>query len=257
MVELRHGPAGIAEAASGSSVSRATTVNLILAHFVVTSDAKEEDLRMLFDKTPANIVVVTYDLAPGEKPTKIEVAMKKAIADQWYAHWVGCGVVLGKKVRIASVDLLASTTCGPHLLTCFRFVTRESCFNRRFAVAVAAMYHNKDMGIGVAYDNRWLDSARSALAYHQVRFLAGVFSCPKEQVEALVGSLHNVGSLPFFQPWRTEDAGALGSDEDRAAVAARFGVWPSSVMNFAIYPAYAVMLGPCKDVVVPNAWDAP
>ena len=58
----------------------------------------------------------------------------------------------------------------------------------------------------------------------------------------------------FFQPWWTEDAGTRCDDEDMAAVAAakRFRVRPRDVKYIVAYPAYVVMLGPYKDVVVPD-----
>ena len=63
----------------------------------------------------------------------------------------------------------------------------------------------------------------------------------------------------FFQPWWTEDAGTRCDDEDMAAVAAakRFGVRPRDVKYIVAYPAYVVMLGPYKDVVVPDMRKAP
>ena len=239
----------------------ATTVNCILAHFVMTSDAKVGDLYWLFDTTPAHIAVVTYDLAPGEKPTEIAASMGKAVADHWHAHWVQGGVFLGKKARFASVELISTSICGPHLPTCLQFVTLESRFNPRAAVAVAALFHDQVVGLAEPYDNRWLDSVRRSLADYQVRFLAGVPLCPREQVEALLSSLNIAGSRSFSQSWWTKDPGSSlltqPGDEEWDAVAANFGVRPEDAMYVATYPAYVVMLGPCKDVVVPNIRDAP
>ena len=76
-------PAAIDEArsrsggdAGGSSWSRATTLNLVLGHFVVSTEASAEDLQWLFETTSAHIVVVTYATGgPIDKTTSIAVAM--------------------------------------------------------------------------------------------------------------------------------------------------------------------------------------
>ena len=218
---------------------------MVLGHFVVSTEASAENLRWLFKTTPAHIVVVTYATGgPSDKTTSIAVAMKQVLPDCWHARWMTCGVVLGKKSRIASVEVKAEFTCGPHQFGCFECLTIDSRFTPRGAVAVAAIFNNRDMGVGADYDKTFKTSVRSAVADHNVRFIAGVFSCPKGQVEALFSSLIRCEGRLILQPWWTEDAGTRFDVEDLAAVAARFGVRRTDVPYMAVYPAYVVMLGP-------------
>ena len=88
---------------------------------------------------------------------------------------------MGKKSRIASVEVKAEFTCGPHKFACFECLTIDSLYTHRGAVAVAAIFNTRDMGVGAAYDNTFKNSVRSAVADHSVRFVAGVFSCPRNR----------------------------------------------------------------------------
>ena len=90
-----------------------------------------------------------------------------------------------------------------------------------------------------------------------MRYIFGVFWRGKEVNEKLF-KYSNVreGGL-FFQPFWTEDADDRFGDEDMAAVAERFGVVEQNARYIVVYPAYAMVRGPCQQVSVPAMRDQP
>ena len=155
----------------------------------------------------------------------------------------------------------AQITCGSHNFMSFECLTLESRFNPRTAVAVAALGSLPRDGIEVPYDDSFMTAVKSAVADQNVRFVAGMFTGSRKRVEELV-SPREAGSRLFFQPWWTEDEGTVPDgkglqEEEEAAVAAEFGIWRRHMRHMVAYPAYVVVLGPCKDVVVPSLWAAP
>ena len=112
----------------------------------------------------------------------------------------------------------------------------------------------KDAG---GYTKAWMTAVCSAVAENEVRYICGVFWRGKEETEKLFKRLNVCEGGLFFQPFWTEDDDTRFSDEDMAAVAARFGVVPKNARYIAVYPAYLVVRGPSKEVSVPAIWAQP
>ena len=101
------------------------------------------------------------------------------------------------------------------------------------------------------YDEAWMKSVCSAVADSRVRYMFGVFWRGKEENEKLFKYLNVREGGLFFQPFWTEDADDRFGDEDMAAVAERFGVVEQNARYIVVYPAYAMVRGPCQQVSVP------
>ena len=107
------------------------------------------------------------------------------------------------------------------------------------------------------YDTTWMKSVRSAVAESRVRYIFGVFWRGKEENEKLAKYINVRDGGLFFQPFWTEDVDDRFGDEDMAAVAERFGVVEPNARFFAVYPAYAMVRGPCQQVSVPAMRNQP
>ena len=233
-------------------------MNLILAHFVVTPKAAREDLDQLFKQTPAHIVVVTYDAAvAAEEQFRETTEILEAMGDRWHAHFMTHGVVLGLKCRIASLTCKETYVFGGHVFVCVEAAVAESHLNPRTAVAVGAVYDAHQCRFYGGFSPGFVFKVRAAIKELNVRFVAGLFSCPKEDVQSLFSNLNVHGDCPFFQPLWTEDPNTLGPEVNVPAVAERFRVWPRDVKKIVVYPAYIVILGPCWEIKVPEIQQAP
>ena len=83
----------------------------------------------------------------------------------------------------------------------------------------------------------WVTSVCSAVAENDVRYMCGVFWRGKEETETLFKRLRACEDGVFFQPFWTEESRGRFSDDEMAAVAARFGVVPKNAsceMNTAM-----------------------
>lgn len=118
--------------ARGSVVStRANSLSAALAFFVVAKEANVETLVWLRAATPANIVVVSYDVWLDEG-LEVAPALHKAVEqlnskeDCWKAVWTKFGAVLGKTSRVAGVDWEMKIDKCPHILLCCEVRIRSS-----------------------------------------------------------------------------------------------------------------------------------
>ena len=99
-------------------MTRANSVNVTIAYFVVAAEATLEDLVWLLDQTPSNIVVVSYDVWL-EDDCQIPVVLRKALmelnrdGELWKVEWLRCGAVIGKTTRIWDVRLKMKIDDGP------------------------------------------------------------------------------------------------------------------------------------------------
>ena len=234
-----------------------STLNLILAHFAVTPIASGKDLEWLFANTPAHIVVVTYDAAvAAEEQFQETTAILERMTDRWHTHFMTNGVIMGKKCRIASLTCKETYVLGGNGFVCVEAAVAAFYGNPGPAVAVGAVYEVQKRGGYGGFCATFISKVQTAIKKHNVRFVAGLFSCPPEDVQDLFSTLHTNGTSPFFQPFWTEDANPLtpcwyGNEVDVHAVADRYKVRPKDVKYIAVYPAYIVILGPCREVVVP------
>lgn len=102
-----------------------------------------------------------------------------------------------------------------------------------------------------------MKSVRSAVAESRVRYICGVFWRGEEENEKLFKYLNVRDGGLFFQPFWTEDADDRFADEVIAAVAERFGVVEQNARYSVVYPAYAMVRGPCQQVSVPAMRNQP
>ena len=97
-----------------------------------------------------------------------------------------------------------------------------------------------------------LRSGGEPSALHRWRLLAWE---GREREALQVSNVREGGRL--FRPFWTEDADDRFGDEDMAAVAERFGVVEQNARYIAVYPAYAMVRGPCQQVSVPAMRNQP
>ena len=116
----------------GGYYARKTSISVTLAHFVVTTEATEEDITWMFYTTPANLVVVSYDIWEDES-RDISTTVRKAVGRLNRGHTVWdtlrmpYGAICAKTSRISSFrEKLHIGGDGPHRFICCDFDIRES-----------------------------------------------------------------------------------------------------------------------------------
>ena len=107
------------------------------------------------------------------------------------------------------------------------------------------------------YDEAFMQSVCSAVADSRVRYIFGVFWRGKAESEKLFKSLNVREGGLLFQPFWTEGADDMFGDKEMAAVAERFGVVEQNARYIVVYPAYAMVRGPCQQVSVPAMRNQP
>ena len=99
--------------ARGSRLTRTNSVNVTIAHYVLTEDCTIKDLVWLLGNTPANIVVINFDrwLETSERREKLREALVESV---WLQVMLVCVAVLGTKTRVGGLRLLLTTNGGRH-----------------------------------------------------------------------------------------------------------------------------------------------
>ena len=98
---------------------------------MVTAEATLEDLVWLLNRTPSNIVVVSYDVWL-EHDCQIPVVWRKAVSELnkdgelWKVVWSRCGAVLGKTTRVSDVHWKLKIDECPHRFLCCEVRIRKS-----------------------------------------------------------------------------------------------------------------------------------
>ena len=227
-----------------------------------------EDVTYLLNATPANIVVVTYDVwmdDPFHNSYQVAHKVNKAVAllnegeECWKTLWTKCGAVLGKTGRVDGLRWLMKNDDGPHRSLCCEVLIRKSNLSTGGSVRLALVASQKDAR---NYPMAWKRDVRRAVAQFQVRYICGVFSREKEDTEKLLEDLNIGQGALLFQPFWTKhaegDADGGAEERGRAAVAARFDMAVTeNVRRVRVYPAYFVVRGPLQNVSVPHIAEHP
>ena len=143
---------------------------------------------------------------------------------------------MGHNDRIESGKRMLSIECGAHSFGCFEFLTLDSRGSASTAVAVAAIYKAWHLGVAKPYEDKFMYIVQSAVADVDVSFAAGLFTCPRRQVEALCSSRDVCARHPFCQWWwlgsaQEEEVMRL---ESASAVAGVFRLSPSHVCHMCV-----------------------
>ena len=256
---MPHHEAAVAEMNGG--YTRATSINLTIAHFVVTTDVTLADMVSLFSTTPANIVVVSYDAWMEELPS-ITSKLRKAVAsldtreqeNRWDAFLMRHAAICTQTSRISTVVEKLTIGEGPHRFMCCECHIKGSRLSASGSVTLGVFSSAKDAG---PYEEAWVKSVCHAVESNTVRYMCGVFWRGQEETATLFKRLRACEDGVFFQPFWTEESHDKFSVDQMAAIAARFGMVPDNVRYIAVYPAYWVVIGPSKDVSRPKMWTQP
>ena len=245
----------------GGYYARKTSINVTLAHFVVTTDATVDDFEWLFSKTPANLVVVSYDLWEEEsheisKKVRRAVGRLNKVKKVWDSLRMPYGSIFAKSSRISSIsEKLIIGGDGPHRFICCDFDIRESRLSASGNVTLGFFASAKRAG---PHEQSWMSMVCSAVAESKVHYICGVFWRKKDEIETLFKQLGACESGVFFQPWWTHDRHDKFDAHEMAALGARFGVVPQNASYIVVYPAYLVVLGTRADEVTrPELWRQP
>ena len=216
----------------------------------MTTDATEEDITWLFSTTPANLVVVSYDVWEDEcdkiaKKVRRAVAILNKVRVVWDPLLLSYGAIYAKTSRFRSFgEKVSIGGDGPHRFICCDFNIRESRLSANGIVTLGFVASMKSAG---PYEESWMKMVRSAVAENNVHYMCGVFWRKKKEIEALFKQLGATESGVFFQPWWTEERHARFDPQMMSALGARFGIQPQSTRHVAVYPAYLVALGTRAD----------
>ena len=171
--------------------TRANSVNTTIAFFVVAKEATLEDLVRLLSATPANIVVVSYDVWLDDHyqiASALNKAVKELTRDEelWQAVWSIFGAALGKTTRVAGVHWKLKIDEGPHRSLCCEVRIRNSNLSSEGSVMLGLVASQK---AARGYPKAWREEVCSAVAENQVRYICGVFWRGKEEAEKLFRDL--------------------------------------------------------------------
>jgi len=216
----------------------------------VTKDATEEDITWLFSNTPANLVVVSYDIWEDES-RDIATTVRKAVErlnkgkTVWDTLRLPYGAICAKTSRISSFrETLHIGGDGPHRFICCDFDIRESRLSASGNVKLGFFASAKRAG---PYEQSWMSMVCSAVAESNVHYICGVFWRKKDEIETLFKQLGATESGVFFQPWWTQEKHNRFDEQMMTALGARFGITLNGTRHVAVYPAYVVALGTRAD----------
>ena len=111
-------------------MTRTNSVNVTIAHFVVSKDVAVEDLVWLLRRTPASIVGINFNV--WAEDNTIRSTLSNALTElngegeSWLRVWMQSGVVLGKSTRIGDMRCMLKIDDGPHTFMSCECVTRRS-----------------------------------------------------------------------------------------------------------------------------------
>ena len=245
----------VAVAAMNGGFTRQPSISVILAHFVVAADVSVDDLQWLFQATPANVVVVSYDVWREDNPSisfKLETAVERLNQAErlWEMLVMSHGAIVAKTTRISAVaEELSIGGDGPHRFICCEYHITQSYLSASGSITLGFFSSKKNAG---PYNNTWLQNVCSAVEANEVRYMCGVFWRGKEETEELFRRLGACEDGIFFQPFWTDVSHGKFSDDEMAAVAARFGVLQHNASYLVLHPAYFVVLDPSKEVIRPE-----
>ena len=141
--------------------TRANSVNATIAFFVVAKEATVENLKRSLSATPANIVVVSYDVwldDTVDKAYQVASAVNKAverlkrIEECWKAVWTSFGAVLGKANRAAGVHWKLKIDEAPHRSLCCEVRIRNSNSSSEGSVMLGLVANQK---LARGYPKSW------------------------------------------------------------------------------------------------------
>ena len=133
--------------AGGRCLTRTNSVNVTIAQLVVSKDVVVEDLVWLLRRTPANIVVINFDVwAEGNT---IRSTLSNALTElngegeSWLRVWMQSGVVLGKSARIWDMRFMLKIDDGPHTFMYCECATRRSRLSQEGTVVIGLLASQK------------------------------------------------------------------------------------------------------------------
>ena len=167
-----------------------------------TVDVTVDDLESFFFYTPANIVVVSYDVWLEESadiPVKVGRAVKRLnkLEVLWDVLWMRYGAIFAKTTRISAVaEKLSIGGEGPHRFMCCECHIKRSRLSASGSVTLGCFASAKLAG---PYEQAWVMYVCSAVAENDVRYFGGVFWRGKEETETLFKRLRACEGGVFFQ----------------------------------------------------------
>ena len=222
-----------------------TTLNLIVALFVVFPDADVNELKTLLLNHTAGLLIVLFDPVTGGEAINSEVIEEVMVAsDLWDCQALGTsGVVMYKKVRIRSVAFIESVSKAGEasVLQTMRVVFHG---NTMFLLPVGVMFllpENIGGSFSLPYSSALLKGIKATLTSQQVRILLGVFLCPPAQVSDIAHSCGAIGGRPFCQMFYRDHAQQACTQQ----LAERFEVDRWDGGNYVTHPSYGIVFGPC------------
>ena len=129
------------------------------------------DMARLFSKTPANIVVVSYDEWTDKNSnarwTMIDAWQRfSGGGTMWNAFWMKPGAVFVKTARISTIAEELRINSGTHKFTVVECQIRESHLSASGSVTLGLVASASDAG---HYPSLWLKMVCSVVAGKQVR----------------------------------------------------------------------------------------
>ncbi len=216
----------------------------------MTEDATEEDITWLFSTTPANLVVVSYDIWEDES-FEIVTTVRRAVArlnttrKVWDSLRMPYGAFFAKTSRFSSIEeKLIIGGDGPHRFILCDFEIKDSRLSASGIVTLGFFASKKHAG---PHEKAWRTMVCSAVAESNVHYICGVFWREKKEIETLFKKLGATDSGVFFQPWWIHEKHDNFDPQTMAALGTRFGIKPTSTCHVAVYPAYLVALGTRAD----------
>ncbi len=259
--------ADISAAVAAASWHR-TTLNLMVAQYVVTAEVEWYDLRWLLMKSPAHILLVIYEHESDRFDDMIRTG------GNWNVIFLGgCAAVLTHKGRMDGAAVkVAKVHEGQHRFEVCIVRTKAGYHNPNAAVAVGLLCKNWDEPHdGAPYSDEFLEQVGLAVKQYRVRFLAGTFGKTQADVNKVCsfGGAERWGH-PFCQPWWVGTAwnfaavaargaacdapdAAVADDAADAAVAAYWDLEKRYVGEYAACPFYLIIFGPWSCVDFPTA----
>ena len=229
----------------------------------MTTDATVDDIEWLFSKTPANLVVVSYDLWE-EESHEISKKVRRAVGKLnkvhgrkvWDSLRMPYGSIFAKSSRISSItEKLIIGGDGPHRFICCDFLIRESRLSASGNVTLGIFASAKRAG---PHEPPWMSMVCSAVAESNVHYICGVFWRKKDEIETLFKQLGACESGVFFQPWWTHDCHDHFDAQMMKALGHRWEIEAQNSSFVAVYPAFLVALGTRPNHVTrPEVWRQP
>ena len=225
----------------------------MLSQFVVSSAVVDEDFQWQLENSPASVAILLMDpLTSTDTDRQREAKAGRAAflvrlldrQDLWSGVLFegSAGALLFKKNRVESFRPMGTTSVAGHRYVAVEFKLLAGYQNPPTAVAVGVCYkvahHPRASAV---WSPGFITQVQEAVRAQGVRFLGGVFDCPRFQVEELAVQCGAAPNCPFAQVW-TDQCSQSGG---------RRSFHPAFI--FAIGPATPQYANPDEQPAMP-AW---